>query len=72
MPPLHRLAPPPQAFVQPVQAPDVPRMLAGARQRVVQPQIGAIDRLGLVNRPASISSAPSAWRVGCIQPQGSS
>src|SRR5262245_14110436 len=39
------LAEPHQAFVKSVQAPDVFRMLAGARQRAVKAEIGAVDRL---------------------------
>ena len=39
------LAEPHQAFVKSVQAPDVFRMLAGARQHAVEAKIGAVDRL---------------------------
>ena len=43
------LAQPHQAFVEAMQAPDILRMLAGAREGSVQPEIGAVDRLGLAH-----------------------
>jgi hypothetical protein len=46
MAPFDRFAAPVQAFIQPVQAPDIARMLAGARQRLVQTQIGPVHGLG--------------------------
>ena len=36
-----------EAFVESVQRPDVARVLDGTRQRVVESEIGAVDRLGL-------------------------
>src|SRR5689334_20021154 len=46
---LDRVTPAHQAFVQAVQAPDVLEMLAGAAQRVIETEIGAIDRLRLLD-----------------------
>src|SRR5689334_17859096 len=46
---LDRVAAPAQAFVEPVQAPDVLGMLAGAAQLAVVAQVGAVDRFGLLD-----------------------
>src|SRR5262245_23510878 len=48
---LFPFAQPGQAFVIPVQAPDVSRMLAGPRQRVVQAKVGPVDGFGLGHPP---------------------
>ena len=44
---LDRLASGTEAFVESVQRPDVARVLDVTRQRVVESEIGAVDRLGL-------------------------
>src|ERR1700739_730018 len=44
---LDPLAAPGQAFVQPVQAPEVVGVLAGAAELAVEAEIRAVDRLGL-------------------------
>ena len=61
-----------QAFVQPVQRPEIVGMLAGAAQLAVKTEIGAIYRLGFLDPPLLEKKCPSAWRVGCIHPHGSS
>lgn len=53
-----------QAFVQPVQVPGVCGVLAGAGERIVQPQIGAIDGFGLIVALRIKLERPSAWRIG--------
>jgi hypothetical protein len=57
MPPFDRFAAPLQAFVQPVQAPDIGGMLEGTWQGLVKAQISSIHRLGL-------------GKVSCIHQQG--
>ena len=71
------LAEPGQAFVVAVQAPDVVRVLAGAAERVVEPEVGAVDGFGLLDagparaaarrrRGVSAASSPTARRrAGC-------
>ncbi len=44
---LYRLTPVSQALMQAMQAPDIPRMLAGPAERFVQAEIGPIDRFRL-------------------------
>lgn len=67
-----------EAFVQPLQAPDVPQMPAWTRQRLIEPKIGAVNRLGFVapsrfhqarqGRDARVASIPNARRkAGCRQ-----
>ena len=50
-----------QAFVQPVQRPEVVGVLAGPAQLAVQPEIGAVDRLGLLD--ASLLQQERAERM---------
>ena len=70
---LRRLAEPRQTLVEPVQTPNIIRMLAGAAQGIVEPQIGAVNGLGLLD-PALLQQqrAPRHGGSACIQPQGSS
>jgi hypothetical protein len=61
-----------QALVQSVQRPEIIGMLAGAAQLAVKTEIGAVYRLGFLDSPLLEEKRPSAWRVGCIHPHGSS
>ncbi len=47
-----------QALVIAVQTPDILGMLEGSRQRVIESEIGAVDRFGLLNLPCSSSRRP--------------
>src|SRR5947209_4078936 len=52
---------PRQAFVQPVQAPDIVGMLAGPAEPAIQAQVRAVDRLGLLE--PSLLQQQSAQRM---------
>jgi hypothetical protein len=60
-----------ETFVEALEAPDIVKVDAGAGKIAGKPEILAVGLLGLLDRPCSSASAPSAWRMG-DHPQGSS